>query len=109
MPDLRSINLGDADLRRADLWGANLEKAILQRANLQGANLQGANFQGANLQGANLGGANLQHSVGLSWQQVKSAISYDGAVLPDYLLASMPDDLPIYKDPRLSLNGSSPY
>jgi len=117
--DLRSINLGDADLRRADFWGANLEKAILQRANLQdanlqgtnlqGTNLQGANLQGANLQGANLGGANLQHSVGLSWQQVKSTISYNGALLPDYLLASIPDDVPIHKDPRLSLTGSSPF
>ena len=90
--NLQSINLNGADLRHADLWGANLQKANLQRANLQNVNLQGASVQGANFQGADLRRANLHHSVGLSWTQLKSAASYEGAILPDYLLESRPGE-----------------
>ena len=89
-----SGNIGGTGIRGrdADLWGANLQKANLQRANLQNVNLQGASVQGANFQGADLRRANLHHSVGLSWTQLKSAASYEGAILPDYLLEPRPGE-----------------
>ncbi|NQT34865.1 toll/interleukin-1 receptor domain-containing protein [bacterium] len=63
-PELRGVNLEDANLggvnlRYANLWGAYLGNVNLERANLFNANLQDANLRGANLMYANLEGASL--------------------------------------------------
>jgi len=92
---LQGANLQGARLQGADLQGANLEKAQLQGASLQGANLQEVNFEGAdlretffweaNLQGAQLQGVDLSGAIGLTLQQVESAVIDEKTRLPDYL------------------------
>ncbi len=87
--------LGRANLSEASLWMADLEGAYLWKANLQGANLTEANLQQANLEGSNLKGANLQQTnlinadlrkvVGLTRQQLSTAICDETTQLPDYL------------------------
>jgi uncharacterized protein YjbI with pentapeptide repeats len=59
-PDLRSANLGSANLGYADLGSANLGSANLRSADLGSANLGSANLRSANLGSANLGYANLR-------------------------------------------------
>jgi len=93
--NLTMANLNGADLNAADLNAANLYRATLIQANLNGANLNGANLNAANLNGANLNGANLngadlngadlENVVGLTQEQLESALSYDDATLPDTL------------------------
>ncbi len=103
--DLRGASLQDAQLQGADLQGArmqgadlqgaNLENARLRGASLQGANLQEVNFEGAdlretffwqaNLQGAQLQGVDLRWAIGLTLQQIGSAITDEKTRLPDYL------------------------
>jgi uncharacterized protein YjbI with pentapeptide repeats len=89
---LQWANLQGADLQVANLQGANLQEAILYEANLyaadlQGADLRGANLQGANLQEADLQGANLQGAqladADVSKEQLGSALSIEGATMPD--------------------------
>jgi uncharacterized protein YjbI with pentapeptide repeats len=63
--DLREANLRGAHLANSDLRGANLNDANLRDANLtnsdlSGANLDDASLRDANLTGANLNGANLR-------------------------------------------------
>ena len=87
--------LGRANLSEASLWYADLEGAYLWKANLQGANLSEANLSQANLEGSNLKGANLHHTnlinadlrkvVGLTRQQLSTAIYDETTQLPDYL------------------------
>ena len=60
-----------ANLRSANLGGANLSGADLRYANLSGANLKDANLYYANLTGANLTGADLRYAY------------LQGAILPD--------------------------
>jgi uncharacterized protein YjbI with pentapeptide repeats len=87
--------LGRANLSEASLWKADLEGAYLWKANLAGANLTEANLEQANLEGSNLKGANLQQTnlvntdlrkvVGLTRQQLNTAIYDETTQLPDYL------------------------
>ena len=60
-----------ANLRSANLGGANLSGADLRYANLSGANLKDANLYYANLTGADLTGADLRYAY------------LQGAILPD--------------------------
>ena len=87
---LVEANLERANLERANLEGANLGWANLERANLEGAylveaNLVEANLGGANLEGANLEGADLRGAVGLTQEQVDSALGDDETILPEGL------------------------
>ena len=101
--DLQGANLQGADLERADLKGAYLKRADLQRADLkrahlQGADLKGADLEGADLEGADLHGADLQgvdfqgvdlsQVLGLTKEQIESAIRDDKTKLPDRLRPS---------------------
>ncbi len=76
----------DTDLRWAILGGANLSGALLVLADLSWANLRWAN-----LRGADLAGANLEEARNLTEEQVRSARSCSGAILPDYLPDSVKD------------------
>lgn len=101
---LRSTNLQraflkDANLQKAILETANLQKAILWNANMQeafvwNANLQRAHFKVANLQkikfeqvylGLMVTTFGIPDAIGLTWEQLDAAASYEGAILPDYL------------------------
>jgi len=75
--NLHAATLYDANLSGANLFGANLTEAILLNANLSGAILKDAQFAGANLSGADLTG-----TIGLTFEQVNSAVNYDCAKLP---------------------------
>jgi uncharacterized protein YjbI with pentapeptide repeats len=92
---LSGANLDGADLSEAGLGGAFLIKASLIRADLSGADLSGADLSGATLSGT-LGGATphwLYSSAGtptdaiinarITPEQLASAKSYAGAILPD--------------------------
>jgi uncharacterized protein YjbI with pentapeptide repeats len=103
---LGQVDLEGADLSNADMHGANLKKAILSEANLSGANLvaakfnlvnfQGArflnanvykaDFEGANFEEADLGGANFNGAVGLTCEQINSAVIDESTHLPDYII-----------------------
>ena len=81
-----------AVLVNADLQRVNLTHGNLYGANLQGANLRGAILTGTNLYGTNLTKANLEEAVGLTIEQLNSALAISGAQLPDYLVkASTPE------------------
>jgi uncharacterized protein YjbI with pentapeptide repeats len=104
-PDLADIGLGQvdleaADLSNADMHGVNLVKADLSGANLSGSNLITAKLSNANLRGANLfntnlykadfsntilNGANLQHSLGITCAQIKSAVINENTSFPSYI------------------------
>jgi uncharacterized protein YjbI with pentapeptide repeats len=83
--DLEGAYLWQADLEGAYLWKANLEGANLTEANLEQANLEGSNLQGANLQQTNLINADLRQAVGLTRQQLSTAICDETTQLPDYI------------------------
>ena len=75
------------------LSGANFSAADLRRVNLSGGDFSGADFRGANLNGANLSGtnlsgANLRHAVGLTKEQIESAVTDEKTQLPNYLTVS---------------------
>lgn len=121
---LRGVNLQKADLRSANLRGADLSEVDLRGADLRKADLGGADLRLANLEGANLEATVLHHTqfsvppkdfrlfgtmdaIGLTWEQVKQAESYKGALLPSYLLApqtqaevaeATPTDPPLSQD-----------
>lgn len=90
--DLRAGNFKGADftfahLEGARLKGVHLEGAMLMGANLRWAGLEQAHLQGANLTGANLDqatltGANLKGVIGLTPEQIKSAITDNETQLP---------------------------
>ena len=108
--DLRSANLGNVNLQNADLTsaivdiatdftpgtdltGSNLRCANLQNANLGhakfgGANLCNANFKGSNLENADLRYTDLRYAIGLTQEQVGSAITDASPKLPHYLTES---------------------
>ncbi|XGV95812.1 MAG: pentapeptide repeat-containing protein [Leptolyngbya sp. BL-A-14] len=106
--NLQQAKLGKAKLQRSILWNTNLKNANLIQAELQQACLAEADLQGAflfraNLRGAILLKAKLQKTqfrirnseittryglwdvVELTWEQLNTADSYEGAVLPDDL------------------------
>ncbi len=98
--NLSGGNLSEADLSGANLSGADLPGANLSKVNLSGANLSGARLSypglrpanlseailsGADLTRADLRGANLRDAVGLTREQIESAITDETTVLPDYL------------------------
>ena len=98
---LGQVALEGADLSRADMHGANLKKTNLSEANLSGANLvaskldlvdfQGVSFLNANVyradfKEANLSGADLRNVVGLTCEQIESAVIDESTHLPDYIL-----------------------
>jgi uncharacterized protein YjbI with pentapeptide repeats len=105
---LPATSMGEANRKGASLVRANLEESImweaklqgaypqtfislpyfplqinLPGANLSGANLTRANLGGANLTGANLSGANLQHCLNWTPEQLSTATSLEGAILPE--------------------------
>jgi Pentapeptide repeats (8 copies) len=90
--NLRGVYLRDAHLKGADLWGADLEDAYLSRANMEGAYLRGANLINAylrsadlwdaNLRGAYLRGADLKGTLGVTQEQINSAIGDATTKLP---------------------------
>ena len=73
--DLSSARLTDANLTGALCKGTIFLDADLKNADLRGANLNGAVLRGAALDGANLTGADLRGSLGMSSQQVCSALN----------------------------------
>ena len=83
--NLSEASLWKADLEGAYLWKANLAGANLTEANLEQANLEGSNLKGANLQQANLINADLRKVVGLTEQQLRTAIYDETTQLPEYL------------------------
>lgn len=100
---LRNSNLSSAFLNEADLRGANLTYADLSKADLRGGDLFGADLFGATLRGdkpigayltgadlrgakpirANLREANLRDAQSWTEQQLLSAYSLQGAIMPD--------------------------
>ncbi len=74
--NLSQVNLLDADLTGASLLKANLAGAIMKRAKLNNADLKGADFTDA---------------INLTVEQVRSALNYDRARLPEYLKREMAD------------------
>ncbi len=88
--DLSGAVMWMTDLSWADLSEANLSRADLSKANLSGASLRGANLSGvdlskAHLLGANLSGATLAGAIGLTHEQIESAITDEKTILPGYL------------------------
>ncbi len=83
--DLSEADLSGAHLLGADLRGANLSGVDLFGADLSGANLSGANLWGADLSGANLKGVNLSATIGLTREQMESAITDETTIWPDHL------------------------
>ncbi len=72
--------LREADLRQVDFEGANLTETNLQEADLSGAILRGTVFYQADLRGTNL-----EAAVGLTREQVESAMTDHTTRLPIYL------------------------
>ena len=87
---LSGADLSDASLRVADLSGARLSEAKvggadLSHALLSEADLSKADLSRANLSKANLSGADLSETIGLTREQIESAITDEDTKLPDYL------------------------
>ncbi len=83
--DMHGVNLIKANLSEANLEGANLITAKLNLANFRGASLLNTNLYKADFNNAILNGANLEHTVGLTCDQIKSAIIDENTRLPDYI------------------------
>jgi uncharacterized protein YjbI with pentapeptide repeats len=94
--DLRGANFAEADmhgaflkkanLSGADLRGANLIAAELGSVNLSHANLKNAKLLKADLSGAILKAANFWNAIGLTCDQILSAVIDEETRLPDYIL-----------------------
>jgi uncharacterized protein YjbI with pentapeptide repeats len=82
---LRAAVLDGATLAAAHLQSAYLAGAHLNGTKLRDANLEEAFLNGAELEGADLRGANLTGAIGLSWEQVKTALRDNRTRFPDYL------------------------
>lgn len=85
--DLVGANFLAADLRRTNFTGATLrtvhfEEATMEGVVLVGARLDGAVLTGAALAGARLEGADLAGAVGLTREQLASAVTDGRTVLP---------------------------
>jgi hypothetical protein len=101
---LRGANLTGADLTAAPYlpgdWVPDLSIDIyiacartagrsLSRADLvPNATLTGVNFHDAKLNGANLKGADLRHTLNLTPEQIKSAVTDEGTKLPTFTVRS---------------------
>src|SRR6266436_4408546 len=72
--DLSSAKLGEANLTGAIFKGTILLDADLKKADLRGAFFTGAILRGAEMEGANLSGADLRGALGITSQQVCSAL-----------------------------------
>jgi len=93
--DVENGDLSEADMHRVDLERANLSGANLSGANLIAAKLNFTNFHGARFlnthvlkavfSGAILKGADLGHAVGLTCEQIGSAVIDESTRLPDYI------------------------
>jgi hypothetical protein len=91
--ELRGIALEGANLRDADLSDAYLSDAALSGSDLRGADLLGADLRDADLSGAKmyrtklsgalLRGADLGGATGVTTEQLRAAISLEGATMPD--------------------------
>ena len=82
---MEGANLRDAHLEGANLRGVHLERAFLWDAHLERADLRDADLEEATLRGAHLEGADLTDAIGLTHQQLASAITDEHTILPDYL------------------------
>ena len=91
LANLSGAHLTGVDLRGADLILANLSMAHLIGVNLRGADLIGADLIGADLSMAHLIRADLTGAKNLTEEQVRSARSCFGAILPGYLPDSVKD------------------
>jgi uncharacterized protein YjbI with pentapeptide repeats len=80
-----SVYFGEADLQEAVLTEANLYKAIITDAHLKRAVLTKVNLEQAVLKGSDFKKADFTNVIGLTWEQLQQADSYEGALLPDYL------------------------
>ncbi len=87
---LINANLIGAYLRKANLSNADLSNANLREANLKETNLNGAYLNGAYLGSTNLTDTDLRGAIGLTHEQLKSAIINERTILPDYLKKSEP-------------------
>ncbi len=76
-----------ADLLKADLRGANLQGANLEGANLPYAELQNADLTGSDLEGTSLRRVDLRSTIGLTTEQIESAITDGTTLLPDRMQA----------------------
>jgi uncharacterized protein YjbI with pentapeptide repeats len=97
--NLRNVNFWSAHLQGADMGGCDLRGANLELANLENAllwashevppkrasNLMGATLTAANIKGAHLEAANLYGVIGLTAEQLRTAIINENTGLPDYL------------------------
>src|SRR5262245_3042256 len=82
---LSRANLSCANLLGANLINANLSNASLEHANLKNASLSYARLNYANLNGAILYSADLRKAIGLTREQVESALIDEGTALPEDL------------------------
>jgi len=85
MAHFKKANLKSAEFDEVYLQGAAFHHVNLQGAKFWDANLKGTVLFGANLEGAHLEGADLTSASGLTREQLKSAASYENALLPDDL------------------------
>ena len=87
--DLSSAKLGEANLTGARLKGTILLDADLKKADLRGAFLTGAVLREAEMDGANLAGADLRGALGITSQQVCSALHGRAALMDADLAAEV--------------------
>jgi len=87
--DLSSARLAEANLTGALCKGTIFLDADLKNADLRGANLTGAVLRGAEMDGANLTGADLRGTLGVSSQQVCSALNGRTALMDPDLAAEV--------------------
>ena len=62
-----------------------MEGTDLKGAGLQAANLSRSVLKNSNLEGADLKGANLRYAIGLTAEQIDSALIDKNTLLPNYL------------------------
>jgi len=89
---LEEVTLLKAHLEEADLGETHMEGAGLDAAHLEGtyiaeAHLEGVDLFGAHLKKTDIRGANLTDVVGLTREQLESAITDERTMLPHYLRA----------------------
>ncbi|MCI0546974.1 MAG: TIR domain-containing protein [Candidatus Rokubacteria bacterium] len=87
-PIMEGTNLSQAHLEGANLSQAQLEGAYLGGTHLEGANFSSAYLEGADLSRVHLARANLTYAIGLTKQQIESAITDENTKLPYYLAPS---------------------
>jgi uncharacterized protein YjbI with pentapeptide repeats len=80
---LQRANLTSAKVTSANLTRTDLTEANLSQADLSGAKLLGSNLTGTRLTGINLNLANLSGAVGPTEEQLQSATSLEGVIMPD--------------------------